>query len=76
MPGGGAQLGSVAGRGASAWGPYSVWGFRSVHAKPCDKSLFLKVTGKNLFLETKSINIPEDKMSNSVQVVVSWTRYV
>lgn len=76
MPGGGAQLGGVAVREASAWGGNSVQGFRSVHAKPCDKSLFLKVTGKNLFFETKSINIPEDKMSNPVQAVVSWTRCV
>lgn len=72
----GGLVGGVAVRGASAWGRNSVQGFRSVCAKPCDKSLFLKVTGKNLFLETKSVNIPEDKTSNSVQAVVSWTRCV
>lgn len=40
---------SEAVRGASALGWTSVGGFCSVHTKPCNKSLFLKVTGKNLF---------------------------
>lgn len=59
MPGGKYQLRGEAVRGANAWGWTSIRGFCSVHTKLCNKPLFLKVIGKNLFLATKSTNIPQ-----------------
>lgn len=53
-PGGKYQPRGEAVRGASARGCTSVGGFCSVHTKPCNKSLFLNVTGKYLFFATKA----------------------
>lgn len=77
MPGGKHQLRGEAVRGASARGCISIKGFHSVHMKPYNKSLFLKVTGENLFLATTSANIPQRiRWSNFIQAVMSWTRWV
>lgn len=64
-------------RGTHACGRVSARPSSSFHTKLCNKSLFLKATGENVFHAPRTANIPQRiSTSDSFHAGQSWTRYM